>query len=134
MKWLDWSYSGPDSTLGLYVGSVELNFRIVLPQSVSCRMMDTRKHIYDTDMIYFQLKFCCRTEVIMRVIWNWAQFYQALLFIVYRLNMPHDDDPKCVRFRDGYKVHNVMSRMLDHKAYPWAWSNCSRHVLTEFLE
>ncbi|KDQ65247.1 A disintegrin and metalloproteinase with thrombospondin motifs 20 [Zootermopsis nevadensis] len=27
-----------------------------------------------------------------------------------------------------------MSRMLDHKAYPWAWSNCSRHVVTEFLD
>ncbi|XP_021942185.1 A disintegrin and metalloproteinase with thrombospondin motifs 20-like isoform X2 [Zootermopsis nevadensis] len=50
------------------------------------------------------------------------------------LNMPHDDDPKCVRFRDSSKVHNVMSRMLDHKAYPWAWSNCSRHVVTEFLD
>ncbi|XP_069692936.1 A disintegrin and metalloproteinase with thrombospondin motifs 9 isoform X2 [Periplaneta americana] len=50
------------------------------------------------------------------------------------LNMPHDDDQKCIRFRDGSKVHNVMSRMLDHKAYPWAWSNCSRHVLTEFLD
>jgi hypothetical protein len=59
---------------------------------------------------------------------------QELLFIVHRLNMPHDDDPKCIRYRDSSRVHNVMSRMLDHKAYPWAWSNCSRHVLTEFLE
>jgi hypothetical protein len=59
---------------------------------------------------------------------------QVLPLIVYRLNMPHDDDPKCVRFRDSSNVHNVMSRMLDHKAYPWAWSNCSRHILTEFLE
>ncbi|KAJ9583135.1 hypothetical protein L9F63_022514, partial [Diploptera punctata] len=51
------------------------------------------------------------------------------------LNMPHDDDQKCTRFsREGSKMHNVMSRMLDSNTYPWAWSNCSRYVLTEFLE
>lgn len=65
---------------------------------------------------------------------NWAQVSSGISVYCYRLNMPHDDDPKCLRYRDSSRVHNVMSRMLDHKAYPWAWSNCSRHVLTEFLE
>ena len=51
-----------------------------------------------------------------------------------RLNMPHDDDFKCQRFIDTSGVHNVMSRMLDHNTYPWAWSNCSRYFITEFLE
>ena len=48
--------------------------------------------------------------------------------------MPHDDDFKCQRFIDTSGVHNVMSRMLDHNTYPWAWSNCSRYFITEFLE
>lgn len=36
--------------------------------------------------------------------------------------------------RKGAVQHFVMSRMLDHNTYPWAWSRCSRHFLTEFLE
>jgi thrombospondin motif-containing protein 9 len=72
--------------------------------------------------------------------------------------MPHDDDYKCQSFLDsqnnpgsanhmhqqftsdspnsvtGGQQHYVMSRMLDHNTYPWAWSRCSRHFLTEFLE
>lgn len=36
--------------------------------------------------------------------------------------------------RVGGVQHYVMSRMLDHNTYPWAWSRCSRHFLTEFLE
>lgn len=47
--------------------------------------------------------------------------------------MPHDDDLKCNPYRGTTKMH-VMSRMLDHNTYPWSWSNCSRHYLTEFLE
>ncbi|ODM87834.1 A disintegrin and metalloproteinase with thrombospondin motifs 9 [Orchesella cincta] len=74
------------------------------------------------------------------------------------LNMPHDDDYKCQSFvdrkgsasgqvddesgedtrgRNEHKreiQHYVMSRMLDHNTYPWAWSRCSRHFLTEFLD
>ncbi|KAG7202290.1 hypothetical protein KM043_018623 [Ampulex compressa] len=50
------------------------------------------------------------------------------------LNMPHDDDTKCSGFRNRSKVHNVMSRMLDDNTFPWEWSKCSRHYVTEFLE
>ncbi|XP_058791063.1 A disintegrin and metalloproteinase with thrombospondin motifs 9 [Phymastichus coffea] len=50
------------------------------------------------------------------------------------LNMPHDDDPKCTRFRDQSGVHNIMSRMLDDNTVPWEWSKCSRHYVTEFLD
>ncbi|XP_032671699.1 A disintegrin and metalloproteinase with thrombospondin motifs 9 isoform X2 [Odontomachus brunneus] len=50
------------------------------------------------------------------------------------LNMPHDDDPKCAGFRNRSGVHNVMSRMLDDNTFPWEWSKCSRHYVTEFLE
>lgn len=52
-----------------------------------------------------------------------------------RLNMPHDDDFKCQQFVESSGgVHNVMSRMLDHNTFPWAWSNCSRYFITEYLE
>ncbi|XP_011638935.1 A disintegrin and metalloproteinase with thrombospondin motifs 20 isoform X3 [Pogonomyrmex barbatus] len=50
------------------------------------------------------------------------------------LNMPHDDDAKCAGFRNRSGVHNVMSRMLDDNTFPWEWSKCSRHYVTEFLE
>ncbi|XP_076238234.1 A disintegrin and metalloproteinase with thrombospondin motifs 9 [Calliopsis andreniformis] len=49
------------------------------------------------------------------------------------LNMPHDDDTRCSRFRDQ-GVHNIMSRMLDDNTFPWEWSKCSKHYVTEFLE
>lgn len=51
--------------------------------------------------------------------------------------MPHDDDPKCGRFRGDSPTeapHNIMSRMLDDNTVPWEWSKCSRHYVTEFLE
>ncbi|XP_076683108.1 A disintegrin and metalloproteinase with thrombospondin motifs 15 isoform X2 [Andrena cerasifolii] len=50
------------------------------------------------------------------------------------LNMPHDDDTKCAGYRNGSGVHNIMSRMLDDNTFPWEWSKCSRHYVTEFLE
>ncbi|XP_023287905.1 A disintegrin and metalloproteinase with thrombospondin motifs 9 isoform X2 [Orussus abietinus] len=50
------------------------------------------------------------------------------------LNMPHDDDPRCKDYRNHSGVHNVMSRMLDDNTFPWEWSKCSRHYVTEFLE
>ncbi|XP_033214669.1 A disintegrin and metalloproteinase with thrombospondin motifs 9 isoform X2 [Belonocnema kinseyi] len=50
------------------------------------------------------------------------------------LNMPHDDDTKCLRFRNPTKMHNIMSRMLDDNTFPWEWSKCSRHYSTEFLD
>ncbi|KAK0098756.1 hypothetical protein PV326_004035 [Microctonus aethiopoides] len=49
-------------------------------------------------------------------------------------NMPHDDDTKCAKFRDRSRVHNVMCRMLGDNTFPWEWSKCSRHYVTEFLE
>ena len=54
--------------------------------------------------------------------------------VVCRLNMPHDDDFKCQPYKGDDWIQNVMSRMLDHNTYPWAWSNCSQHYLTEYLE
>ncbi|KAG8321281.1 A disintegrin and metalloproteinase with thrombospondin motifs 9 [Homalodisca vitripennis] len=50
------------------------------------------------------------------------------------LNMPHDDDIKCEQYRGVRHPNMVMSRMLDHNTYPWSWSECSRHFLTEYLE
>ncbi|XP_076172003.1 A disintegrin and metalloproteinase with thrombospondin motifs 9 isoform X2 [Ptiloglossa arizonensis] len=50
------------------------------------------------------------------------------------LNMPHDDDTKCSGFRNRSDLHNIMSRMLDDNTFPWEWSKCSRHYVTEFLE
>ncbi|XP_012144163.2 A disintegrin and metalloproteinase with thrombospondin motifs 9 isoform X1 [Megachile rotundata] len=49
-------------------------------------------------------------------------------------NMPHDDDIKCEGFHNHSGFHNIMSRMLDDKTFPWEWSKCSRHYVTEFLE
>ncbi|XP_055713479.1 A disintegrin and metalloproteinase with thrombospondin motifs 20 isoform X2 [Phlebotomus papatasi] len=51
------------------------------------------------------------------------------------LSMPHDDDPKCGKFHNPKKHKDfIMSRMLDHNTHPWAWSDCSRHFITEYLE
>ncbi|OAD58079.1 A disintegrin and metalloproteinase with thrombospondin motifs 9 [Eufriesea mexicana] len=50
------------------------------------------------------------------------------------LNMPHDDDTKCAAYRNRSGVYNIMSRMLDNNTFPWEWSKCSRHYVTEFLE
>uniref|UniRef100_T1J214 Peptidase M12B domain-containing protein n=1 Tax=Strigamia maritima TaxID=126957 RepID=T1J214_STRMM len=50
------------------------------------------------------------------------------------LSMPHDDDfIKCHRINNGKQYH-VMARMLDYNTYPWSWSTCSSHFLTEFLD
>lgn len=57
-----------------------------------------------------------------------------ILFTTYRFSMPHDDDSKCTKFRNRSGVHKVMSRMLDADTFPWEWSKCSRHYVTEFLE
>ncbi|XP_043232407.1 A disintegrin and metalloproteinase with thrombospondin motifs 9-like isoform X4 [Amphibalanus amphitrite] len=50
------------------------------------------------------------------------------------LNIPHDDDSKCQQYMGSEKVQFVMSRMLDHNTFPWSWSKCSRHYLTEYLD
>ncbi|XP_075230362.1 ADAM metallopeptidase with thrombospondin type 1 motif A isoform X2 [Lycorma delicatula] len=50
------------------------------------------------------------------------------------LNMPHDDDLRCSHYQESGTIKNVMSRMLDNNTYPWSWSNCSRHYLTEYLD
>lgn len=52
-------------------------------------------------------------------------------------NMPHDDDSRCARFRNmsgKSETYNVMSRMMDDNSYPWEWSKCSRHYITEYLD
>lgn len=48
--------------------------------------------------------------------------------------MPHDDDTECAKFQNSSKVDNIMSRMLGDNTFPWEWSKCSRHHVTEFLE
>ncbi|XP_043795099.1 A disintegrin and metalloproteinase with thrombospondin motifs 9-like isoform X3 [Apis laboriosa] len=50
------------------------------------------------------------------------------------LDMPHDDDVKCAAYKNRSGMHNIMSRMLDDNTFPWEWSKCSRHYVTEFLE
>ncbi|XP_076378705.1 A disintegrin and metalloproteinase with thrombospondin motifs 9 isoform X1 [Megalopta genalis] len=50
------------------------------------------------------------------------------------LSMPHDDDKKCEKFRNSSGLHNIMSRVLDNNTFPWKWSKCSRHFVTDFLE
>lgn len=52
----------------------------------------------------------------------------------FRLDMPHDDDVKCAAYKNRSGMHNIMSRMLDDNTFPWEWSKCSRHYVTEFLE
>ncbi|XP_043218973.1 A disintegrin and metalloproteinase with thrombospondin motifs 20-like isoform X2 [Amphibalanus amphitrite] len=50
------------------------------------------------------------------------------------LNIPHDDDVKCKPHMGQNKTEYAMSRMLNHDTHPWAWSNCSRHFFTEYLQ
>ncbi|XP_053671313.1 A disintegrin and metalloproteinase with thrombospondin motifs 9 [Anopheles nili] len=51
------------------------------------------------------------------------------------LGMPHDDDNRCQRYRGTLHGNNrIMSRTIDHNTHPWQWSNCSRQILTEYLE
>ncbi|XP_064483510.1 A disintegrin and metalloproteinase with thrombospondin motifs 9-like isoform X2 [Ornithodoros turicata] len=50
------------------------------------------------------------------------------------LNIPHDDDEKCLRHHSGSRPLHVMARMLDYNSHPWSWSSCSRHFLTAFLD
>ncbi|XP_046474608.1 A disintegrin and metalloproteinase with thrombospondin motifs 9 isoform X1 [Neodiprion pinetum] len=50
------------------------------------------------------------------------------------LSMPHDDDKNCRKYRGNTRIHNVMSRMLDDNTFPWEWSNCSRHFVTDYLD
>jgi hypothetical protein len=52
------------------------------------------------------------------------------------LGIPHDHDEKCrdMRTNQTNGKYNIMSKMLDFNAFPWTWSNCSRHFITEFLE
>ncbi|XP_015439525.1 PREDICTED: A disintegrin and metalloproteinase with thrombospondin motifs 9 [Dufourea novaeangliae] len=55
--------------------------------------------------------------------------------IGHLLNMPHDDEKqKCSKYVNGTHVQNIMSTAMDNNTYPWEWSNCSRHYVTDFLE
>lgn len=56
------------------------------------------------------------------------------IYLHFRLDMPHDDDVKCAAYKNRSGMHNIMSRMLDDNTFPWEWSKCSRHYVTEFLE
>ncbi|XP_077545938.1 ADAM metallopeptidase with thrombospondin type 1 motif A isoform X1 [Haemaphysalis longicornis] len=50
------------------------------------------------------------------------------------LNIPHDDDQKCAKYRLASQPLHVMARMLDYNSHPWSWSVCSRHYVTTFLD
>ncbi|XP_014286449.1 A disintegrin and metalloproteinase with thrombospondin motifs 15 isoform X3 [Halyomorpha halys] len=50
------------------------------------------------------------------------------------LNIPHDDSRSCDAFRSPQDKPHLMARTLDRDTRPWSWSNCSRTLLTEFLE
>ena len=54
--------------------------------------------------------------------------------LVFRMNMPHDDDEKCKEFQQNNQTTFVMSRTLDHNSNPWEWSQCSRSHVTHFIE
>uniref|UniRef100_A0A0K8T167 Peptidase M12B domain-containing protein n=1 Tax=Lygus hesperus TaxID=30085 RepID=A0A0K8T167_LYGHE len=49
------------------------------------------------------------------------------------LNMPHDEDNRCEKYNVD-KISHVMARVLDNNTSPWSWSECSRQILTEFLQ
>lgn len=74
-------------------------------------------------------------ENYMKPIFDLEQKKNEIIF--FRFNMPHDDDSRCARFRNmsgKSETYNVMSRMMDDNSYPWEWSKCSRHYITEYLE
>ncbi|KAF4533401.1 hypothetical protein B566_EDAN003695, partial [Ephemera danica] len=48
--------------------------------------------------------------------------------------MKHDNDYACKRLMEPTGIHYMMAHMPGINTNPWAWSNCSRHYLTEFLE
>lgn len=48
--------------------------------------------------------------------------------------MPHDGDFKCSQHLKKDKGHFIMSSALDQFTNLWQWSNCSRQLLTEYLE
>ncbi|XP_073974376.1 ADAM metallopeptidase with thrombospondin type 1 motif A isoform X2 [Rhodnius prolixus] len=50
------------------------------------------------------------------------------------LNMPHDGDFKCSQHLKKDKGHFIMSSALDQFTNLWQWSNCSRQLLTEYLD
>ncbi|XP_055922961.1 A disintegrin and metalloproteinase with thrombospondin motifs 9 isoform X2 [Eupeodes corollae] len=51
------------------------------------------------------------------------------------LNMPHDDDSRCLDFkRYGKSTLHIMSSTMGDDIHPWSWSDCSRHYVSEFLE
>ena len=54
--------------------------------------------------------------------------------LVFRMNMPHDDDEKCKEIEKHNETTFVMSRTLDHNSNPWEWSECSRSHVTHFIE
>ncbi|XP_055852459.1 A disintegrin and metalloproteinase with thrombospondin motifs 9 [Episyrphus balteatus] len=51
------------------------------------------------------------------------------------LNMPHDDDNRCLDFKPyGKSTLHIMSSTMGDDIHPWSWSDCSRHYVSEFLE
>ncbi|CAC5409850.1 A disintegrin and metalloproteinase with thrombospondin motifs 4 [Mytilus coruscus] len=49
-------------------------------------------------------------------------------------NLPHDDQPRCLKYNKGDTRNNVMAPTLDHNISPWSWSRCSALLLTKFID
>lgn len=56
-------------------------------------------------------------------------------FIVFSLNIPHDDERRCGRYMPLTKNnYHIMAPTLEYNTNPWAWSPCSSAMLEKFLE
>lgn len=62
------------------------------------------------------------------VLTQWSTYY-----LLFRFNMPHDDNNKC-KEEGGKSQQHVMAPTLNYNTNPWMWSKCSRKYITEFLE
>ncbi|KRG01112.1 A disintegrin and metalloproteinase with thrombospondin motifs 20 [Drosophila mojavensis] len=49
-------------------------------------------------------------------------------------NMPHDDDDRCKPYNMKSGTLHIMSSVMGDNMYPWSWSKCSQHYVSEFLE
>ena len=56
------------------------------------------------------------------------------MFCILRMGLVHDNDDKCNPYNGDKKSQHVMEMALGFSANPWSWSNCSKHLLTKFLE
>ena len=50
------------------------------------------------------------------------------------MGLIHDNDEKCQVYNGEEKFQSVMEMTLGFSENPWSWSNCSRELMTRFLE